>query len=73
MFGLKNKVYAYENSEGDKGIIVAKSIEKAEEIFKKEYPGRKIVHNMEDYWNNGAFLFEVGQVKKNTLYTTFPW
>lgn len=39
----KNKVFAYENSDGDKGIIIARSIDEAEKIFHKKYPERKIV------------------------------
>ena len=41
----KNKVFAYENSDGDKGIIIAKSIEEAKKIFHEKYPERKIVDN----------------------------
>ena len=34
----KKKVFAYENSEGDKGIIIARSYNEAKAIFHKEYP-----------------------------------
>ena len=33
---LRKKVFAYECSNGDKGIIIAKSIEKAKKIFNKK-------------------------------------
>ena len=53
----KNKVFAYENSDGDKGIIIARSINEAEKIFHEKYPERKIVDNYYDYCQNGAYLF----------------
>lgn len=70
----KKKIFAYENSEGDKGIICAKSYEEAEKIFYKKYTKRKIMDPLnpdEDYWDNGAYLFEMGVVKNNELYDCF--
>ena len=29
----ERKIYAYENSEGDKGIIIAQSLDEARELF----------------------------------------
>lgn len=72
MFNRK-KVFAYENSEGDKGIIIAKSLDAAKKIFHKEYPKRKIVDNDSDYWDDGAYLFKMSNVKNNELYNCFPW
>lgn len=40
--------YTHENSEGDKGIIIANSLDDASELFKKEYPKRKIVDTSKD-------------------------
>lgn len=71
---FRKKVYAYENSESDKGIIIATSYKKAERIYRKGYPKRKIVNlDIADYENNGAYLFEVKNVRNNTLYNAFPW
>ena len=70
---LRKKVFAYECSNGDKGIIIAKSIEKAKKIFNKEYPDRQIVDNDYNYWDNGAYLFESDRVKNGKLYCCFPW
>lgn len=64
----ENKVFAYENSDGDKGIIIARSIDEAEKIFHKKYPERKIVDNYYDYCKNGAYLFEMSKVDNNKLY-----
>lgn len=69
----KKKVFAYENSEGDKGIIIARSYNEAKTIFQKEYPKRKIVDDDEGYWDSGAYLFEMDEVKNNELYNCFPW
>ncbi len=69
----KKKVFAYENSEGDKGIIIAKSYDEAKKIYQKEYPKRKIVDNDEGYWDSGAYLFEMNDVINNKLYCCFPW
>ena len=68
----KKKVFAYENNDGDKGIIIAKSIEEARRIFHIEYPKRKIVDNDYEYWNEGAYLFEMKEAKNNELYNCFP-
>ena len=71
------KVYAYENSCGDKGVIIAESKEKAEEIYHEKYPDWKIVTpesgEYDSYDIKGAYLFEVGKVEENTLYNAFPW
>lgn len=72
---FRKRLFAYENSEGDKGVIVARSYKSALIIFQKKYPGRKVIRDdaSEDYWNNGAYLFEIGEVKENELYNAFPW
>lgn len=69
----KKKVFAYENSEGDKWIIIARSYNEAKTIFQKEYPKRKIVDDDEGYWDGDAYLFEMDEVKNNELYNCFPW
>lgn len=67
------KVFAYECSDGDKGIITAESLKQASKLFKTDYPERKIASNDKEYWDNGAYLYEVEAVKKNTLYKIFTW
>lgn len=72
----KIKIFAYENSEGDKGIICAKSYKEAERIFCKKYSKRKIMNPSnpdEDYWDDGAYLFEMGTIKNNEIYNCFPF
>ena len=39
---FKKKIYAYENSEGDKGIIIAYTEIEARRLFQEIYPKRKI-------------------------------
>ena len=69
----KKKVYAYENSNGDKGIIIAKSYDDAKRIFHEKYTNRKIVEDDSiDYWDNGSYLFEMDNVRDNELYCCFP-
>lgn len=41
----KNKVFAYENSDGDKGIIIAKSIDKAKKIFHKNIQNARFLRS----------------------------
>lgn len=65
------KIYAYENHEGDKGIVIAETEEKAAEIFHKEYPDKKIVDNDRDWWNGNTFLYEVGTMENNKLFNAF--
>ena len=71
------KVYAYENYEGDKGVIIAESKDIAENIFYKKYPNRKIVTvESGDYDSSeikGTYLFDAGDVEENKLYDAFPW
>lgn len=69
----KKKVFAYENSDGDKGIIIAVSMDEAKRIFHEKYPERTIVDNYYDYCQNGAYLFEMSKVDNNKLYCCFPW
>ena len=69
----KKKVFAYENSDGDKGIIIAVSIDEAKRIFHEQYPERTIVDNYCDYCQNGAYLFEMDKGDNNKLYCCFPW
>ena len=69
----KKKIYAYENSDGDKGIIIAKSYNDAKRIFHEKYPKRKTVEDDSiDYWDNGSYLFEMDNVRDNELYCCFP-
>ena len=66
-----NKMYAYENYEGGKGVIIATSMGQARKLFSERYPNRKIAENDEEYWNNGAFLYELGDVERNKIYNAF--
>lgn len=71
----RKRLYAYENSEGDKGIIVACTEDEAIMLFKEKYPKRKIVgKETDDYWDNGSYLYEVAQLgNKSKLFCTFEW
>ena len=71
----RKRLYAYENSEGDKGIIIAYTENEARMLFKGKYPKRKIVgEETDDYWDDGAYLYEVSQIShKGKLYCTFEW
>lgn len=67
------KIYTYENYEGDKGIIIAESFDKAEKIFYEQYPERRIVDDEVDWWDRGTYLEEMDEVENNKLYCCFPW
>lgn len=70
---FRKKIYAYENSEGDKGVIIARSMKAAVRLFHIKYPDRQIADNDDDYWRSGAYLFEVGYASGNKLYDAFLW
>lgn len=71
---FKKRMFAYENSDGDKGVIIASSYRKAEKIYRKEYPDRKLVDiDTDDYYDEGAYLFDMGKVCNGRLYNAFPW
>lgn len=69
----KLKVYSFELFEGDKGVIIAESYKKAKEILKEEYDIGVTDNDME--WQSGkkAFLYEIGDLKKNSLYVNVEW
>ncbi len=69
----KMKVYSFEIWEGDKGVIIADSYTKARKILKNEYDLDITDDDME--WQNGekAFLYEIGDLKKNSLYVNVEW
>lgn len=49
---FRKKIYAYENSEGDKGVIIARSMKAAVRLFHIKYPDRQIADNDDDYWRS---------------------
>lgn len=69
------KLYSYDNFEGDKGVIIADSIEEAEKIYKEEYPERQIAENQEQYYDNGCYLIEESVLDGTTsrLFNICPW
>lgn len=70
----KKRLYSYDNFEGDKGVIIAKSLEEACEIYKTHYPDRKIANTEEEYWDNGGYIIEEDVLDgKSVLYNTTPW
>lgn len=71
---FKKKIYVYENSEGDKGIIIAYTESEAKRLFQEKYPQRKIISTDEDYFDGGAYLYEFSKLdKESKLYCAFPW
>lgn len=73
MKNSKLKLYSYDNFEGDKGIIVAASLEEAEEIYLEEYPNRKIAKCHEEYLDNGCYVSYEGLIEEGRLYCTCSW
>ena len=66
-------IYIYDIYEGDKGIIIADSINRAIEIFRREYPDIEVTDD-DAHWRNGnAFLCGIGNVENNKLFNAFPW
>ena len=46
------KIFEYDICDGDKGIIIAETEERAFEIFKEEYPDV----NTDEYWEDGGAI-----------------
>lgn len=70
---MLKKIYVYEIFEGDKGIIIASTYEKAEKILKKQYD-IGVAKDEDSYWDRtGASLYEVGNVKNNQLHVLFEY
>lgn len=76
MLGKKRKkLFGYENTEGDKGIIIATSMKEAIKLFHEIYPEREI-KDLDDglYCQNDSYLFEVDALgRRSKLYCAFPW
>ncbi len=68
----KNKIFAYENCDGDKGIIIAETYEEAEKLYKDDYPDCTIIDG-EDYRPGTGFLFEVRNKIEKGVVNAFPW
>lgn len=72
-FTMKN-IYGYDNCEGDKGVIIADTMDEAIIIYKNKYPERNIANNIDEYWDGGCFLIEIGVLaNKSELYVNCPW
>ena len=68
------KIYSYDNFKGDKGIIIADSLEEATEMYKKEYPNRKIAHNQDEYYECRCYIIERDILDGNSkLIVTYAW
>ncbi len=65
------KIFGYDIMDEDKGIIIARSLEEAKKIFKKEYPDKKIVDMRDD--NDEAEIWEETDEIKKGLYCTVPF
>ena len=69
----KLKVYSFELFEGDKGVIITDSYKKAKEIIKKEYDMDVTDNDQEWQCGKKAFLYEIGDLKKDLLYVNVEW
>ena len=71
------KLFAFDNFNGDKGIIIAGSRKEAENLYREEYPDRKIAkhgHDYDAYYNNGCFITEKGVLNDmGGRFITCPW
>ena len=67
------EIYAYDNFEGDKGIIVANSYEEAIELYKKDYPDREIAETQGEYWSHGCFIEKLGTTETSEVYSIIDY
>ena len=67
------KIYSFDNYEGDKGIIIATSLEEASMIYKEKYPYRTIAQSEEQYYNNGCYILERCKLDNATLVVAAEW
>lgn len=71
---FRKKIYAYENYEGDKGIIIAYTESEARKIYQKVYPKRRLVDNDDDYSSKCGHLYELDTLSdKSKLYSAFEY
>lgn len=68
------KIYVYDNYEGDKGIIVAESLDEAIVMFKEQYPDIEVAKTQEQYWEYGSYIYEIDTWSdENKLYVVCEW
>lgn len=68
------KLYSYDNTYGDKGIIIADSMEEAKTLHKEMYPGRNIIESENRGLRNEAYIFEEGILsEKSELFIICPY
>ena len=67
------RVYSFEIWEGNRGVIIADSYEKATEILKEEYD-LDVTDDITE-WKTGekALLYDIGELKENALYVNVTW
>lgn len=72
------KIFVYENIDGDSGMIISDSLEKAEGIFKEKYPNVALLNTDKPgvlmKCENVAYVyeFEHSEIKPDTLYILIP-
>lgn len=71
------KLFSFDNFAGDKGVIIADSLEEAKELYKAKYPKRKIAKDGNDdetYFDNGCYILEEDVMDDTSkLLITCPW
>ena len=53
-------IFHYDIWDGDKGIILAKNLDEAKEVFKKNYPGTPLDTEVDSYDSGVCCLEHVG-------------
>lgn len=56
------KLYSYDIWDGNKGIIIAKDIDQATELFRKEYPDIPLWPNDTDEYDSGVARIDLEMV-----------
>lgn len=76
---MEGKIYVYENTYSDKGIIIADTLEEAQHLWQTKYPKRRLYTRYDVYKclddDNGGMVFSdfEEELENHKLYCTVPW
>jgi hypothetical protein len=67
------KIFKYDNYEGDKGVIIAHSMDEAKRIFHGLFLHHEITGYGPAWYEGGTAIEELGAATDGSMYTVHAW